>query len=175
MSILDQSRQPDELPELLGRLEPQFALVFGRYHIAPQDAEDLLQESLLQYLRHRASIAMPDAWLMGTLRKQCLMYWRRRRRTLLEAVDTGLLIELAGVDRARQEEDDLSRDVSRVVRRLPERCRSLLHLRYGLGCENPEVAERLGYSTNGIRKITHRCLTALTNQMLASGFSSATV
>lgn len=174
MSNLEKSYTPDGLPELVSRLEPDIGRVFGRFHVPPSDAEDLLQETLLQFILHCRSIVSPEAWLMGTLRKQCLMYWRRRRRTFLEAVDAGLLVELAGSERARQEGDDLSRDLSRAVGRLPPRCRSVLRLRYGLGCEDPEVARQLGYSPNGIRKITDRCLSALTNQMLASGFLVAT-
>jgi RNA polymerase sigma factor (sigma-70 family) len=172
VSYCDQRRLPDELPELVDRLEAQIGRVFGRFHLNPTDAEDVLQETLLQFLLRRHEIVSPDTWLLGTLRKQCLMYWRRRRRALLESVDTGLLIELAGGDGARQENDDLSRDLSRAVGKLPERCRSLLRLRYGLGCENPEVAERMGYSPTGIRTITNRCLTALANQMVANGFEA---
>ena len=173
MSILNHSPEPEELPALLEELEGQIGGIFGRYHIRQSDAEDLLQETLLQFLIHQRQIHSPAAWILGTLRKQCLMHWRRRRRTLLEAVDSGLLIELAGTTGAQQENDDLSRDVSRVVGRLPERCRSVLRLRYGLGCENPEVAERLGYSPTGIRTITARCLSALSHQMLACGFATA--
>ena len=69
-----------------------------------------------------------------------------------------------------------SRAISRVrSARLPDRCRSLLRLRYGLGCDDPEVADRMGYSPTGIRKIAHRCLSALTHQMLAGGYPAAMV
>lgn len=169
MSHVHESPNAEELPELLERLEAQIGRVFGRFHLAPVDAEDLLQETLLQFILRRREIVTPEAWLIGTLKKQCLMFWRRRRRSLLEAIDADLLEELAGSDGARQEKEDLSRDLSRVVSRLPERCRSLLRLRYGLGCEGPEVAARMGYSPTGIRTITNRCLTALTQQMLAVG------
>jgi RNA polymerase sigma-70 factor (ECF subfamily) len=174
VSHLEQRRSPDELPDLVVRLEPQIAAVFSRFHVARQDAEDILQDVLLQYILRCQTIVSPESWLMGTLRNSCLLYWRRRRRALLEAVDSGLLVALAGTERAKQENDDLSRDLSRAVGRLPERCRSLLKLRYRLGCNDPEVADQLGYSPTGIRKITQRCLLALTSQMLQSGFSAAT-
>jgi RNA polymerase sigma factor (sigma-70 family) len=52
---------------------------------------------------------------------------------------------------------------------LPERCRSLLALRYRQGYEPPELAERLGYSQASISKITNRCLAALTRYMTLLG------
>jgi RNA polymerase sigma factor (sigma-70 family) len=175
VSYLEPRRSPDELPELMIRLEPRIASVFSRFHVARQDAEDILQDVLLQYILRCQTIVSPESWLMGTLRNNCLLYWRKRRRALLEAVDSGLLVALAGTEQARQENDDLSRDLSRVVGRLPERCRSILKLRYRLGCDDPEVADQLGYSPTGIRKITQRCLLALTTRMLESGFPATSV
>ena len=68
-----------------------------------------------------------------------------------------------------QEGADLKRDLETVIERLPSRCRSVLRLRYHMGYEPPEVAERLGYSPRSIGKVTHRCLAALTRQLTAAG------
>jgi RNA polymerase sigma factor (sigma-70 family) len=68
-----------------------------------------------------------------------------------------------------QEETDLRRDLNHAIEQLPERCRSLLALRYGHGYEAPELAERMGYSPSSINKITTRCLAALTRHLVASG------
>lgn len=172
MSALDPGRIQDELPQLIDRLETEFARLFTYFRVPTQDAEDLLQDALVLFITKRAQIVTPDAWLIGTLRYRCLLYWRKRRRRLLETVDETLLMELAGGTSPRQENDDLARDLSGAIGRLPDRCRSLLRLRYGLGCDDPEVAARLGYSPTGIRKIAHRCLSALTHQMLACGYPS---
>lgn len=168
MSIAKQSQKADGLPELLERLEPEFGRIVARFQVPPQDAEDLVQDLLVLFLTKRAEIATPEAWLAGTLRLRCILYWRKRRRRLFESLDETLLDELTGPREPRQEREDLSRDLSRAIRRLPDRCRSLLRLRYGLDCDVPEIAERLGYSPTGIRKIASRCLSALTNQILAS-------
>ena len=173
MSALDPDRIQDELPQLVDQLESEFARLFTYFRVPAQDAEDLLQDALVLYITKRSQILAPEAWLIGTLRYRCLLYWRKRRRRLLEAVDEALLLELAGGTSPRQENDDLARDLSGAIGRLPDRCRSLLHLRYGLGCDDPEVAQRLGYSPTGIRKIAQRCLSALTHQMLAGGYPVA--
>lgn len=173
MSALDPGRIQDELPQLLDRLETEFARLFTYFRIPAQDAEDLLQDALVLFITKRSQVLTPDAWLIGTLRFRCLLYWRKRRRRLMEAVDETLLLELAGSSSPRQENDDLARDLSGAIGKLPDRCRSLLRLRYGLGCDDPELAHRLGYSPTGIRKIAQRCLSALTYQMLASGYPAA--
>jgi RNA polymerase sigma factor (sigma-70 family) len=175
VSALDPGCIQDELPQLVDRLAPEFARLFTYFRIPAQDAEDLLQDAFVLFITKRRQIASPDAWLIGTLRFRCLLYWRKRRRRLLETVDETLLMELAGGTSPRQENDDLARDLSGAIGRLPDRCRSLLRLRYGLGCDDPEVALRLGYSPTGIRKIAHRCLSALTQQMLAGGYPTAAI
>ena len=175
MSALDPGRNQDELPQPADRLASEFARIFGFFRIPVQDAEDLLQDTFVLFITKRRQIVSPDAWLIGTLRFRCLLYWRKRRRRLLETVDETLLMELAGGSSPRQENDDLARDLSGAIGRLPDRCRSLLRLRYGLGCDDPEVALRLGYSPTGIRKIAHRCLSALTLQMLAGGYPTAAI
>ena len=167
MRHADQSRDPDALPALLERVGPDLARLLYRFRIPPQDTDDLLQELVVQYLENQRRVESPEAWLVGTLRFRCALYWRRRRRSLVETIDSAILDELAGGSPGRQEHDDLSRDLCRAIDRLSERCRSFIRLRYGLGYENPEVAERLGYSKTGIRKISSRCLSALTDQILA--------
>ena len=62
-------------------------------------------------------------------------------------------------------------DLDSLIGRLPSRCRSLLQLRFRLGYEAPEIAERLGYRTSSIGKITTRCLAALSRELFASGLS----
>lgn len=168
MSYVDQSIRPDDFTALAERIEPELRRIITFFKVPVDDAEDILQDLFLLFLTQRAQIRTPDAWLAGTLRLRCKVYWRKRRRRLLEAIDDTLLAELAGPVEARQEHDDLTRDLSRAIRKLPDRCRSLIQLRYGLGCDDPEVASSMGYSAVSVRKIASRCLSALTNQILAA-------
>jgi RNA polymerase sigma factor (sigma-70 family) len=64
----------------------------------------------------------------------------------------------------------LRQDLQRILARLPERCRSVLVLRYGLGYRSREVADLLGYQPSSIRKVTSRCIAALTRELVSSGF-----
>jgi RNA polymerase sigma factor (sigma-70 family) len=163
----------DELSQLLSRLEPELQGLFLRFRIPLQDSEDLLQEALLALLVHRETVSSPAPWLLATLRNRCRMYWRARRRSLLEAVDGTLLEGMAGGGETRADRADLAHDLTCAISGLPRHCRSILRLRYGLDRDGAEIADRLGYSPNSIRQVTHRCLSALTRRLVDSGYAPA--
>lgn len=158
---------------LLKRLEPRLKRLLASYRIPAEDAEDLLQQALLALLYQWDRVRDPECWLLGTLKRHCLMYWRTHRRRLYSAVDSTLLEWLSRPVEPPQERADLLSDLQSLIERLPARCQSLLKLRFRLGYEPPEVAERLGYRASSIGKITNRCLAALSREMFAAGLSEA--
>jgi RNA polymerase sigma factor (sigma-70 family) len=170
MTVLDPSTETQGLPEVLIRVRPALERVLGSYDIPPEDAEDVLQDTYLTLLYKWEKVQCPEAWLIGTLRKKCIMYWRRKRKRICDAVDEALLDLITEPTRPLQENEDLCRDFERVLCRLPTRCRELLRLRYVLGLGPQEVAERMGYQPSSIRKITSRCLTVLTRELTTVGF-----
>ena len=144
-----------------------------RYSIPAQDAEDLMQQSLVALLDKQDEVKHPQAWLAGTLRNHCLMYWRRRRRRIYSAVDTAILETLAEPTPSEEHAIEFSHDLTQVLSRLPPRCRSVLELRYGLGYQPTETAKRLGYRTSSIYKILERCLAVLSRILTSSGLVTA--
>lgn len=160
------------LEEILERAEPKLRRVLGRYRIPAQDAEDLLQETFLIMVSKAGSIRNPDPWLVATLANRCIIYWRKHRAKLWDLVDSTLLELLADVESPPQERADLRYDLESLLAELPDRCRSLLRLRYGFGCSTAETAERMGYCKSSIRKVTRRCLASLTEQLLGAGFQA---
>jgi RNA polymerase sigma-70 factor (ECF subfamily) len=160
------------LEDLLKRIEPRLKRILFRYRIPAQDADDLLQETFLIMVAKAESIRNPEAWLLATLSNRCVIYWRRHRNRLWDLVDTTILELLAESEDPAQERSDLRSDLDALLSQLPDRCRSVLRLRYGLGCSTAEAAERTGYCASSIRKVTRRCLAALTEQLLGAGFRS---
>ena len=167
MSALDHPQTEDSLEDFLKRVRPRIRALFLRYRIPPQDTEDILQQALLALLYHRDSIRDPEAWLVGTLRNKCLLYWRDHRRKLYDAMDAAVLELVAEPQAPDQEGADLRRDLKSAIEQLPERCRSLLALRYRQGYSSAELATFMGYSQGGISKMTNRCLAALTRRCAA--------
>lgn len=128
-----------------------------------------MQQCLLAFINKRGQIESPEAWLAGTMRNHCLMYWRRRRRRLYRAVDTAILEALAEPTPSEQLAIDFSHDMANVLSQIPPRCRQVLELRYGLGYQPIETAQRLGYRSSSIYKVLNRCLAALSRTLTACG------
>ena len=171
--ISPRSEEPAALAEILERIEPKLKRILFRHRIPAQDADDLLQETLLILVSKAGSIRNPEAWILATLANRCIIYWRRYRSRLWDQVDTAILELLADVEAPAQEKEELRYDLETFLAELPERCQSLLRLRYGLGCSAAETAEQLGYRKSSIRKVTQRCLATLTQRLLGAGFQPA--
>jgi RNA polymerase sigma-70 factor (ECF subfamily) len=168
--------KPTELPapatsleQLLREIQPKLTQILGRYRIPAQDADDVLQETFLTLIHKWDVVRNPEAWLVVTLRNRCLIYWRNKRKYLFQAVDTAILEMLSEPVAPHQKTSELRYDLDRLISRLPGRCRSLLRLRYNLGCSSAEMAERMGYQKSSIRKVTSRCLASLTRELLQAG------
>ncbi len=167
-----QDHSPESFTNWFNELRERVGLRLKRllwtYRIPADDAEDLLQDTFMSLIHSAHEVNDPEAWLLGTLKRQCLMYWRKRRRSLYAAVDETLLEWLATPMAPPQEREQLVADLASLIQRLPPKCRKVLRLRFLLGYEPQEVAEKLGYSSTSIGKVTHRCLAALSHQMFLS-------
>lgn len=156
-----------EIAGLLRRVRPR-ALWLLRYHrIPPQDADDLLQQTMLVFLYKHAGVRDPEAWVLGTLRHKCLRYWRNRRLQQLDPVGEEAMEQAIPAGSTGQEIAELRHDLELALARLPERCRRVLRQRYGLGYRATEIAESLGYPAATVRKISSRCLQALARELRA--------
>ena len=153
---------------VLLELHPRLEAILWRYQIPPQDAEDLVQEIFVSFVRRYRFVQNPKAWLTNALKYQCLLYWRKRRKQLCEAVDTGLLELLAKDEPSRVDYEDRIRDLEKFLQRIPSRCRKILQLRYGLGFTPKEVAGELGYQHSSVSNIVRRCVATLTAKLVAA-------
>lgn len=156
------TRADGVVEHLLSELEPRIEATFAYFGVPPHDAEDLLQDSLLAFVAKSESIRSPDLWLLQTIRNNCASYWRRRRRWIFQELDEALRDEPAA---GSVNHENWRCELKGAISRLPERCRSLLHLRYALGYQTAEMADRLGYREGSVRKAEMRCLSALTREI----------
>lgn len=154
--------------ELLDGFRIDARRLLARFRIPPQDAEDLLQDTLVLYLRSRPDVPCVESWLQGTLKNRCLVYWRERRRQFYRVMDSTLLDALAEPTAPCQEDRVFLDDVMRRLDELPDRCSSLLRMRYQSDFKPFELADRLGYSRRGIYKILERCVAALSKRLLVT-------
>jgi DNA-directed RNA polymerase specialized sigma24 family protein len=90
--------KPD-FAEFLQRLRPRLLRLLASYRIPVENSEDILQGSLQRSLDHWEKVRDPEAFLLGDLRRRCLLYWREQRRKLYQVVDATVLESLGLPDR----------------------------------------------------------------------------
>ena len=171
MSVSQRPQVQSAFDDDVVRLEKSARIYLRRHRLPPEDADDILQQTLLTYLYKHDEIYNPEAWMRGALRKRCQFYWRRRQKTLLRTVDTSMLEALAAPrDPAQDEASEVNHRLGRALETIPPRCRRLLELRYQQDCDPQDAAVQLGYRPSGAYKIFERCLAALTRGLVATGF-----
>jgi RNA polymerase sigma factor (sigma-70 family) len=139
--------------------------ILTRYRIPSQDAEDLIQDTLLAFLYQHDEVRDPGKWLLGTLRNRCLLYWRSRRRHQLESLEK-VLDRICNEERPfEQELVEQRHDLECVSRGLSNVCRDAIQLHFLNGLSFRDTASRLGYKPSGIHKVMDRCLSALLSAM----------
>jgi RNA polymerase sigma factor (sigma-70 family) len=149
------------IARVLTQLHAAFRNLLRRYRIPPADAEDLVQDVVLEALLHWPEIRHPEPWLLGALRFKCLGYWRHAKASPLDGMESEALEQLAEPLPLAQEQRGLHRDVHRCLATLPCRHQAVLWLRYGLGYSVPEVAATLGYTPANVKKIAGRAIARL--------------
>lgn len=158
------------LESALAEVKPTLVRVLKRYRIREEDAKDVLQEVYISFLRKFASIGDPAGWLIGALRRECLHFRRRSVQRLYDAVDSTLLEVLATPAEESTTQQALLSEVLVVLESIREPCRTMLVLRYRLGCERSEVADQLGYaSLESARSAERRCVALLAQKLTRAG------
>ena len=110
-----------------------------------EDAEDILQDTLIQFLRNDPTFANDShekAWLItvaSNLSKNKILYLKRRQTDELSEE----LVSEAG-------KEDLAY-VWEAVKQLPEKYREVVHLFYQEGYATKEIAEILGRNESTVR------------------------
>lgn len=159
------SRGSEELGRLVVRARRLAGWYVRRQGIPPEDAEDLVQQTLLVLVLKHREVRHADAWVLGTLRNKCRQYWKARRDVPLDGLDARVLENLLPPLPPDQERSDLRRDLELALARLPVRCREVLRYRYGLGFRAQEIADLLDCPAANVRKMASRCLRTLQREL----------
>ena len=124
-------------------------------------AEDVTSETIERALRYRDSYAprrgSPAAWLVGIASRVIADTMRLHAREV--SVERRLLEQGASGDLA--EEVGARDELRAAVRRLDERSRDLLSLRYGADLKAKEIAVLMEMQTNAVEVALHRALARL--------------
>lgn len=128
------------------------------------DAEDAMQDALLQAYRHVGELRNPNAfrtWLYRTVKNACLMSRRTRvgEPPRLLSIDEEPAAELRATDADPEELLSSAADrerVRRAVRSLPEPYRLVLFLRDLEDLSTEQVASIAGITEDNVKQRLHR-------------------
>ena len=140
-------------------LRPKLARVAYRMLGSMADAEDVVQEAFIRWLKaDRASVDLPEAWLRRTVTRlslDMLKSARRRRETYVGP----WLPEPVVQEEAEEDADDITLPLLLALERLSplERAAFLLHDVFGVAFE--EVADTLGRDEAAVRQLASRART----------------
>ncbi|MDX2233335.1 MAG: sigma-70 family RNA polymerase sigma factor [Hyphomonadaceae bacterium] len=138
----------------------------ARLRGAPEDAEDLVQETLIAIHTRRDSYdpAYPvTAWIYAIARYRMIDHWRRGQRRGGDHIPLDDAPELFTA--AQDEAADAKRDVMRLLDALPKKQRDAIQLVKLDGVSVKDAAARLNLSESDVKVSAHRGLKTLMRLM----------
>jgi RNA polymerase sigma-70 factor (sigma-E family) len=129
-------------------------------------AEDIVQDAFLGLYRRWDDLpdtSFPLAYLRASVLNGCRTALRRRARLGSRPLTTGTVASDMPVESAESRAllSEEQRTVAIALRRLPERQREALVLRYYLDLSEEEIARTMGVSRGTVKSATHRGLAAI--------------
>lgn len=127
-------------------------IAVARFHVPLPDAENVVHDVFVRFLRHQDRITNDRAWLVAAVCNAARDYWRApERRTKADLPQRGASpVDALGA----------KVDVATLMHGLPDRCRDLLRRRFYYGCSSDELATTYATTTGYVKVMVHRCLTA---------------
>lgn len=150
------------LLELLGdRLRGYFRGLLRRSNLSLEEAEDLVQETLItiHIKRHTYDRSLPvTPWVFAIARRRHIDHWRRTRGSARLTVD--LRIEDLAVP-SDAADADATLDLEALLARLPPRTREAVRWLKLEGHSVAEVSSRTGTTPGALKVSVHRALKSL--------------
>ncbi len=113
-----------------------------------QDAEDVLQDTLIKYWKKAPVFRNPDhekAWLLTVVANQCRDMLRFRKRHLM--VDLESIQELSD----KTSEEFLNSGILEALMRLPEKYKQVLYLHYVEEYSVADIANIIGRTSSAVK------------------------
>lgn len=125
-------------------------------------ADDIVQECFIRLYEKRFSLedVSPGALLYVMVRNSCLNY-RKRRLRLESDLPVQVPADITTEDRLLYE--DLRREIRKVMRTLPPKCREVFSMSRFEGLTIREIADRIGTSSQNVEKHIARALSVFSH------------
>ena len=123
--------------------------------------EEIAQDAFARLVETRASVSDPASYLRATVANLCRS--RIRRAVIARRNQTRTQPPQAGASFADSVADHVS--LRAALRRLPQRQREAVVLRFYADLTEAEAASAMGVSTGSVKTHLHRAITALTSSL----------
>jgi len=139
-----------------------------KFQVPETEAETLVHDVLISYLRKSATVLNLRAWLIGAICFASRHYWRLNGRTVGADPES----KLDRIDPAsRRILDSLPDQLAarQALECMSPRCQEVVYMRYFEGFSIAEVAERLGVKPKYAQKLISKCLRRAEKQFDVKG------
>ena len=160
---------------LAERFEELFPRIYGYalYRLRdPEEANDIVSTTFTEAVsnidRFDPEKGSLDTWLLAIARNVIRKYLRARRiRKLVsfELLSNNPSTSLRWIEEIA-DNNELLREVIPLLRRLPDRERDILSLKFGAGITNRSIAEIVGLTESNVGVILYRTLRRLRDQLM---------
>jgi RNA polymerase sigma factor (sigma-70 family) len=141
------------LGELVGRIAT-------RYHVAPADVQDLVQETRIALWKLGPELQVSSAWVIRTATNKVVDHVRSMLRARRRE-QTFARLTLSG-----SRDPDLEHLLRTQVAAMPSRLRTFYELYYVLGMSEREVAREVGMCRASVRWLDRCCRRAIAPEWL---------
>jgi RNA polymerase sigma factor (sigma-70 family) len=152
------ARIPDDFDDIYSRnRETLKAIAVRKFDVPESDAEALVAEVFLSYLKRPAEITEVRKWLLGAICNASRYYWRHQRNT--EQLDSKTARGLPDPASLNILESLPARIAAgEALAGLSPRYQHILRLRYFEGYSINEIAEHLGVTAKYAQSLVTKCL-----------------
>lgn len=148
--------QPDVADVYLEYRQFLIRVANERFFVPEEEAEAIVQEIFLAYMRCTWDVTDRRAWLIAAVCNASRTYWRRNPRCPEQAGEAGE----PGDDSGECERSvEVATRVTQILGRMSERDRHIMRLHYLEGYTAGEIAEVLETTPGYAEKLLHLCLT----------------
>lgn len=152
---------------------PRLCNYASRFVEAGDVAEDIVQECFVKLYEKRFTIkdVSPGALLFVMVRNSCVNYLKHK--ALIEAITPPIFAASIITPEDNLMFEELKREIDRVMKTLPPKCREVFYMSRFEGLNTREIAERIGTSTQNVEKHISKALDVFSRHF--SGLDIATV
>lgn len=147
--------EAEELDELVERIA-------ARYHVAPADVPDLVQETRIALWELGPEVQVSSAWVIRTAANKTIDHVRSKTRARAREQAFAYLEQGASCD------PEMHNLLRAQVAALPSSLKVLYELRYVLGLSEREVARELGMCRASVRWLDRCCRRAIAGRATAN-------